>query len=1715
MAQLPMQSDTPLNAAQLRERIMTALGLRQQMPTGVGQAVGVGQEPGEADRMSDISWKLLNGWSVTPEERRFFEEHRGQFQAPSWSQFPMPTTLNPEDWTDLRRRVFLTPSPNAGEPPRIGEEQRAAWDAWWSDTVPQITTPPAAASAAATPPPGLRGAFGGSPPGEAGTALMPNATEPNVGTTFYTPPGTFPEPGSYPPSGTASDPYEQRNLPPATAPSTTTTNTDPYGPAPGEVTTAIRDRATQKWDTYQVLTPDEQRALVSGGLPPRFRPILGANGQPTGVYESQYEPGKGIKLPESAQSENPYTLDVDTRTGIGTYIPKDPRLGLPNIPAGQVRTPPPAEQPNLVARDIGNGRQQWFDPRTGTTVGAPFGGDDPKPTFSNGFMYQMAGGQVQITQLPFVYKDDYDGAAYLIDPSTGQVTQQVPGRRDPMKDLHWTPDGRVVGMNAEGKLEVLFSLPERAKPPELVPYNGGLYEASRDAETGSFSLKELMRAQPNLHFIRDEESGQIVGINPQTGAVASQTQIGKPRRKPPIRGAQGEFFDPDIYEKEGRLVILPGGEAPPKPKEKPSMVGPYMHIPAGQEAFIARRNESPSGHAYQLERWGNGGYQGIAAEGSPLDLSPWVGREDTFVTPADMQAIYRGVQQAQPQQSAGSSLLEYQPWGGGGGGGYAAQDMYGDESMFYGDTGWGQDVGAGQEGQDIRDDTWDDEPLSGAYNHLIGAGGDDAWQPPVRPEDVVGTGHKWLDPVSMEGVHKGLDLQLYQGKPALSPVNGQVSDVEFDPRGLGLQVSVASPQGETHKLSHLLDAAVQPGQAVGAGEQIARIGSTGAGSTGPHLDYRIQDAAGNYVNPEPRLGPLAQMPRADNGSEPTGQGQAWQPTGVGAMVEDPETGELYDDGSDDGGGYYGNPYTPPDIYSGYTEPEYPEYPVDPEEPGYTENPYTPSDIYGGYTQPEYPQQPATYPDYPTTPSYGGNNIFNEPLDWQGNAVTNPPDYQGPGGYTNQPGGASPPPGGPSVYPTGPGGSTMVPTQPTLGRSPYVGTQPTSSMTGGGYGPGGSPPSGGSTYGTPRPGTTSGGYSGPSPEELQASRDALAQRRAEADQQYQLAQSRLDFDRQVHGDTLDIREREMDLNNTYQNNRIQLDRDTLGVNTQLRTVEIYNNWQQHQDDNVLQRDLADMRNMTDLARLDLDRAGLDQRATSDMARLDFDRFAHGDSVDLQNRQMSLTQDYNEARLGLDNRQLSLSEERNQFDMLMGQQRMDMDWQVHQDDRLYKQQDMSLRSQIANQQMAVEQARLGISQQEIQVSQGRLALDQMLGVGQLGLGQDRLTAENMWNQARIGLDQARLESENAWREIQARAEEAKIGVEQGRLAIEQGRESRLGGEFQQTFGLQSTKTYADIEAQQRDLALRQAQMEQQAGQFGQTFGLQESGQQADIALRGRALDIQQQQADQQAAAVQNEIYKVDKDFEARMADIQNQYRISGDRISFERDSMALEDQRARELAQLQATTQTNIQGTFAQRAQEERFQSALRNPWLQQLTGMAPTYGAPGGPGAAPPTQPVQGPGGPWQPQPGTTTGGGVQASTEAWTPPEGGAATLGQQMGATTMGGGTQAQSQAWQPPSFESYQAMTPFQRAALRTQSEVAGVPWEQTQDQMRTAWGQQGITQAPQTTQLGAATQNAEQRIGTEQVAETMGQRPEDYWNTQQRGWSGAQATQVRQAA
>ena len=119
-----------------------------------------------------------------------------------------------------------------------------------------------------------------------------------------------------------------------------------------------------------------------------------------------------------------------------------------------------------------------------------------------------------------------------------------------------------------------------------------------------------------------------------------------------------------------------------------------------------------------------------------------------------------------------------------------------------------------------------------------------------------------------ESFHKGVDIANKIGTPIPADVSGVVTDVERGYQqgskgdgGFGNSVIITDSQGNQHRYSHLLGAYVMVGQPIQKGQVFAAMGNSGqtyslSGGTGSHLDYRIKDLYGRYVNPTPYISNL-------------------------------------------------------------------------------------------------------------------------------------------------------------------------------------------------------------------------------------------------------------------------------------------------------------------------------------------------------------------------------------------------------------------------------------------------------------------------------------------------------------------------------------------------------------------------------------------------------------------------------------------------------------------------------------------------------------------------------------------------------------------------------------------------------------------------------------------------------------------------------------------
>lgn len=94
--------------------------------------------------------------------------------------------------------------------------------------------------------------------------------------------------------------------------------------------------------------------------------------------------------------------------------------------------------------------------------------------------------------------------------------------------------------------------------------------------------------------------------------------------------------------------------------------------------------------------------------------------------------------------------------------------------------------------------------------------------------------------------HRGTDIAAPAGSPIRSVEAGTVSWAGWQ-RGYGLCVQVDHGHGRSTFYAHCSRIDVRPGQAVGAGSCIAKVGSTGH-STGPHLHFELREH-GRQVDP--------------------------------------------------------------------------------------------------------------------------------------------------------------------------------------------------------------------------------------------------------------------------------------------------------------------------------------------------------------------------------------------------------------------------------------------------------------------------------------------------------------------------------------------------------------------------------------------------------------------------------------------------------------------------------------------------------------------------------------------------------------------------------------------------------------------------------------------------------------------------------------------------
>lgn len=100
--------------------------------------------------------------------------------------------------------------------------------------------------------------------------------------------------------------------------------------------------------------------------------------------------------------------------------------------------------------------------------------------------------------------------------------------------------------------------------------------------------------------------------------------------------------------------------------------------------------------------------------------------------------------------------------------------------------------------------------------------------------------------------HEGVDIAAPTGTGVFAAAEGQVIRTGYDPAGYGRFIEVRHPNGMTSLYGHLSRVDVHSGQALGEGQRIGLVGSTGY-STGPHLHFEVR-RNGRHINPAKVLG---------------------------------------------------------------------------------------------------------------------------------------------------------------------------------------------------------------------------------------------------------------------------------------------------------------------------------------------------------------------------------------------------------------------------------------------------------------------------------------------------------------------------------------------------------------------------------------------------------------------------------------------------------------------------------------------------------------------------------------------------------------------------------------------------------------------------------------------------------------------------------------------
>jgi murein DD-endopeptidase MepM/ murein hydrolase activator NlpD len=141
-------------------------------------------------------------------------------------------------------------------------------------------------------------------------------------------------------------------------------------------------------------------------------------------------------------------------------------------------------------------------------------------------------------------------------------------------------------------------------------------------------------------------------------------------------------------------------------------------------------------------------------------------------------------------------------------------------------------------------------PLPSPEPMPAGTGGVAAPGLPVTGHVTSGFGPRSDPFTGARADHHGVDVGAPEGTPIRAPAPGVV--LRAGPRGgYGNEVEIDHGGGVVTVYGHASEVLVNPGQRIEAGQEIARVGSTGR-STGPHLHFEVR-MGGQAVDPRRAL----------------------------------------------------------------------------------------------------------------------------------------------------------------------------------------------------------------------------------------------------------------------------------------------------------------------------------------------------------------------------------------------------------------------------------------------------------------------------------------------------------------------------------------------------------------------------------------------------------------------------------------------------------------------------------------------------------------------------------------------------------------------------------------------------------------------------------------------------------------------------------------------